>query len=660
MKLSQKKTTEQNNLKPISYAAIIFLFLIMLATTAQSDCIDDYNNNLREQKKINHEVASPSRLKSISLSEIESLYTPLNNTWRNLSRKCSGEVAKRSKENLDSNLEYLETMKEVRERRAIEKREIRTATLKFVFVEGLENLAQRKKLASIIQENTLEEKQITDEYKSDLEKWMESFRNADPKFFNIFFDDGQTPLIKSMALGELKVLQFLVTNGANVDKKDKDGNTAIMFSKSPMAAEFLLQKSANIEAENKIGETALIIAAKNGNQELVNLLLRKGAEVNHADKRLRTPLDYASYEGHIEIVNILLKNGALVDGSPDCKRTPLFKSLLRGHHEVATQLIQKGADPNKISPLGSSPLMVAIERNFKKITRALIKSGANINHKILSGETALTYAIKKGHNDMATLLLENHADPNVRDENGWTPLMTVASRGHNDLMETLISSGAQVNLQKNDGMTALMIAAAKGKTDSSSILIQKGAKVEEKDKNGLTALVHATQNFQPKTVRFLLDKGARKYPIIENQENLYQYQCMLPITLNNPADGETWCKKTVNLYLEKIQVQIEDSAKASSFGMASYYSLLAKNVKRARDYSDKSISLDPQSTVWTNANLGHSFIILGHRDQAIKAYEKFLELDSSYAQYLKNDFNIMRVVYPDKKYLFDEVESELF
>ena len=51
-------------------------------------------------------------------------------------------------------------------------------------------------------------------------------------------------------------------------------------------------------------------AAKNGNYEIVKSLMFEGVDVNAKDSDGWTALMYAAQQGHVEIVNLLLKKGA--------------------------------------------------------------------------------------------------------------------------------------------------------------------------------------------------------------------------------------------------------------------------------------------------------------------------------------------------------------
>jgi uncharacterized protein len=69
--------------------------------------------------------------------------------------------------------------------------------------------------------------------------------------------------------------------------------------------EQLIATGASINERNNIGETALIIAAKNGDNDLVKVLIRSGANTSIKDNKGFTALDYAKKRKHQQIVAFL-------------------------------------------------------------------------------------------------------------------------------------------------------------------------------------------------------------------------------------------------------------------------------------------------------------------------------------------------------------------
>lgn len=60
----------------------------------------------------------------------------------------------------------------------------------------------------------------------------------------------------------------------------------------------LIQNGANINSVNDYGETALLEAVRKNHSKVVDQLISKGADVNIADKTGLTALQYASIYGN--------------------------------------------------------------------------------------------------------------------------------------------------------------------------------------------------------------------------------------------------------------------------------------------------------------------------------------------------------------------------
>ena len=72
----------------------------------------------------------------------------------------------------------------------------------------------------------------------------------------------------------------------------------------------LLNAGADIDKQDNHGDTALIYAAIKNNIEIVKLLLNSGADIDKQNNNGDTALIYAAYRNNLEIVEILLDYGA--------------------------------------------------------------------------------------------------------------------------------------------------------------------------------------------------------------------------------------------------------------------------------------------------------------------------------------------------------------
>lgn len=133
--------------------------------------------------------------------------------------------------------------------------------------------------------------------------------------------DGKTPIMWA-ADNSLATTKVLLKSGANVNAKADDGMTALIqcvfgiLSKKVTTdvLDLLLKNGANINAAligtDTPGWTALLFASINGDYDLVNYLIRHGANVNHTSDQGATPLSLAKQEKYDSIVQLLKKHGA--------------------------------------------------------------------------------------------------------------------------------------------------------------------------------------------------------------------------------------------------------------------------------------------------------------------------------------------------------------
>lgn len=111
-----------------------------------------------------------------------------------------------------------------------------------------------------------------------------------------------------------------------------------------------------IEACDSDKRTALIWASFFGQVEIVSWLLSKGADVNHQDRLGYSCLHYCAQERRMEIAKTLLENGANPNILDEHANSPLATALFnsRGEFELVRLLMLRGADPDQKNKYGRS------------------------------------------------------------------------------------------------------------------------------------------------------------------------------------------------------------------------------------------------------------------------------------------------------------------
>jgi ankyrin repeat protein len=123
--------------------------------------------------------------------------------------------------------------------------------------------------------------------------------------------NGETGLIVAMRYESLKVARLLMNQpGIDLEAKAPNGNTALMmaaFRQNKTAVLELLKRGAQV---NQKGWTALHYAAAAGSVEITRILLDKYAYIDAESPSGMTPLMIAAREGQEDVVALLLEQGA--------------------------------------------------------------------------------------------------------------------------------------------------------------------------------------------------------------------------------------------------------------------------------------------------------------------------------------------------------------
>ena len=108
-----------------------------------------------------------------------------------------------------------------------------------------------------------------------------------------------------------EIAKLLIDNGADVNKKDRNGKTALhQFAESKEMVEFLIEKGADIEALDNKGFTPIYYSLNSHFIGATDAFIKHGANVNAVNKYDVSPLHIAIFNEDMLIVKKLLKNGA--------------------------------------------------------------------------------------------------------------------------------------------------------------------------------------------------------------------------------------------------------------------------------------------------------------------------------------------------------------
>jgi ankyrin repeat protein len=369
----------------------------------------------------------------------------------------------------------------------------------------------------------------------------------------------RTPLAWAVAGGHVKLAEFLIERGAQVNTKSNLEwwqNYGVVQSSVDLASldltplhyatasgdidlvRLLLEHNADPNAQSKTsdnepGATPLHLAATRGYVEIARLLLDHGANVNSLTSFEGTPLHMAAE--HPEMIRLLLDHGADANATNKSGNTALdwiwdpnaetiallsshqgkmgiFTAIRLRQSQIAIALVEKSAElANAVdeSNYKSSVLQAATTAGLTDVVKALLDHGANINYVDASQRTALWAAAETGNTELVRLYLSKGATLTQHYYHG-SPLFGAARSGNVEIGRLLVGQGADVQQRTLGSGTLLHVAASHNKADFIRFLLEEGVdvNVDGRGDAGMRPLHNAARFGAGDAVRVLLDHGA--------------------------------------------------------------------------------------------------------------------------------------------------------
>ncbi|XP_025085724.1 uncharacterized protein LOC112559059 [Pomacea canaliculata] len=337
------------------------------------------------------------------------------------------------------------------------------------------------------------------------------------------------------------ILPLLIHNNSDINKKDREGNTALHLAALAGNMGFvktLLHHGARADVVNDEQKTVLHIMAMSGCTNLLSLTLNKGADVHRTDCYGDLAVHLAAKHNNWNFVEFLLKYFSDLS-HPDSEGFNIFHRFAihpsYRHLHLFYQLPQKVGDINSRSRIGDAAIHLAAKHQNWNIVKRLVQEGAIIDEpdsegflvcdrmamggntqnfefhffmkydldctsRSLTGETVLQIAAKHGDWSMVKRLVEYVGNIDQVDSEGLTlvqRLMTKKAKLHTSIFYRLLELGVNLTCRDANGDTVLHLAARNERWDIVNYLV-------EPDRDGLSAFHRAATSDT---------RGARKYVV---------------------------------------------------------------------------------------------------------------------------------------------------
>ncbi|KAJ3611434.1 hypothetical protein NHX12_021449, partial [Muraenolepis orangiensis] len=300
----------------------------------------------------------------------------------------------------------------------------------------------------------------------------------------------QTPLHRASIFDHAKLADYLISMGADVNKRDCNGYTSLLLATSGGAwktVALLLAKGADVNAKDRSECNFLHLAIlqpkglKNLSEEVLQNKSVK-ALLSSEDNEGCTPLHYACRLGiHDAVKNMLGLSGelCLARKSKD-KKSALHFAAQYGRINTCHRLLETITDSrlvNEGDEKGLTPLHLASREGHVKVVELLLRKGA-LFHSDYKGWTCVHHAASEGYTQTIEILLSASTKLlDKTDEDGNTALHIAAREGHVPAVTLMLSRGADITLSRNN-TSFLHEALQNGRQDVVNAIIDSDRCVE--------------------------------------------------------------------------------------------------------------------------------------------------------------------------------------
>lgn len=393
--------------------------------------------------------------------------------------------------------------------------------------------------------------------------------SKDGNDINKITHDNRTYIFWAAYRGNLKLMQFLIDQGAKTDITDNKGSTIVNFAagsgqKNTEVYDLMLQHGANLQNDlTPAGANALLLIAPHDTDfTLINYFISKGLPLNSTDTNGNGVFNYAAKTGNITLMKQLMDKGitgndnAFIFASQGARgvsngievykflesvglkpntvskngTTPLHALASRSKDmEVISYFLDHGANVTQKDAEGNTPFMNAAGRNTLEIVTLLFKDVQDINETNKKGESVLSMAVANNSPEIVAFLLDHDADTTILDAEGNNLsmyLMQAYAPNQEDnfrkKLALLQDHGFKFGTPQANGNTLYHLALMTNDLDAVKFVQPYAADVNAKNIEGNAPLhIAAMKAKNLDILEYLLSIGAKKSTVTDFEETAY-------------------------------------------------------------------------------------------------------------------------------------------
>ena len=325
---------------------------------------------------------------------------------------------------------------------------------------------------------------------------------------------------------KLAKIDMLIRLGVNVNARDDNGDIALGMTDNITILEKLIEAGANIHQVNIWDMAPLELALKNGCFEGAEYLISKGADVNRRGVVERTPLMKVEtkeaaefllehgadlfavdkyergviYEafcgGHLDIVEYFMEKGADTSKMPE-----LFSWCNDVCTDRAEFLIKKGLKPS------DADLRHVIRHDYPELALLYIEYGENLDFTKTNdkGDNILAEALRELKDESVAIALIDKGCKLISRDNEDSILLEAAYQGRLEVVKKMLEKGEDINQVNKYHQTPLYLATLNRKIDVVEHLLKSGADYNIARDRGDTPIMCSIKHQDADVLEILLD-----------------------------------------------------------------------------------------------------------------------------------------------------------
>ncbi|MGE7111677.1 ankyrin repeat domain-containing protein [Lysinibacillus sp. NPDC047702] len=287
----------------------------------------------------------------------------------------------------------------------------------------------------------------------------------------LLLKDKNNSLIEAVKMEDIKNIEFLLKNGADVTFTNKDGENsvseAIKLPNKKIALSLMNKEIGSIKV-GKEKDTLAHIAAINKQYEILKELHQFGVDMNVKNEQGHTVLYYAIKIGNKDMIDYLV-------------------------HEIKVNLQEVDNEGNNI-------VQVALLHQFNNIDliKELLNLDLDFNRKNATGQNTYETAILTQNKDIVQIFIENGLNLNKVDENGNNAIHILLTHKTDNMtfLSELIKKGTNLNGLNKQGQTPLYLAILNGDKNTVEVLLKNKVNLNSVNSNGESAVEIAEKHNQ--------------------------------------------------------------------------------------------------------------------------------------------------------------------